>query len=102
MIEYDDEAERRVALSQLVGIEDQVWLQVDDGEKVFAIADEDLERATEEKTSAVHFLRFQLSDEQAEALKAGAEWKIGVQHVVYTYEYEVTGATRDSLLQDLD
>ena len=102
MIEYGDPVVRAAQLEKLLGIEDLVWMKIGDTDKVWSIADEDLERATEEKTSAVHFLRFQLNDEQAEALKAGAEWHIGVQHAVYSFEYPVEGETRDSLLQDLD
>ncbi len=102
MIEYGDPVVRAAQLEKLLGIEDLVWMKIGDTDKVWSIADEDLERATEEKTSAVHFVRFQLNDEQAEALKAGAEWQIGVQHPVYTYEYAIDGETRESLLQDLD
>ena len=102
LIEYPDVEERREALTRLVGIEDQIWMRVEGFDPVMGIADEDMERANADKTAAVHFLRFQLSDDQAEALKAGAEWRIGVQHAVYTYEYTVEGETRDNLLQDLD
>ena len=66
-----------------------------------AIADEDLDRSTDTKTSAVHFMRFEMSDNMADALKRGADWMIGVEHPVYTYELSVEGATRDSLLNDL-
>ena len=63
MLEYGDVAERRAALGRLVGVEDQVYVRVGEGERCYAIADEDLERATEEKTSSVHFMRFELSDD---------------------------------------
>jgi hypothetical protein len=66
-----------------------------------AIADEDLDRSTDTKTSAVHFMRFETTDEMANALKNGADWMIGVQHPAYTYELRVEGATRDSMLNDL-
>ena len=66
-----------------------------------AIADEDLDRSTDTKTSAVHFMRFEMTDEMADALKNDADWMIGVQHPVYTYELRVEGATRESLLNDL-
>jgi len=66
-----------------------------------AIADEDLERSTDTKTSAVHFMRFEMTDEMADALKNDANWMIGVQHPVYTYELRVEAATRESLLNDL-
>jgi hypothetical protein len=102
MIEYTDPEIRAAQLQKLVGIEDLVWMQVAGFDKVWAIADEDLERSTETKTSAVHFMRFEMSDEMAEALKKGSDWNIGVQHPVYTYELTVEGATRDSLLNDLD
>jgi hypothetical protein len=101
MIEYPDPVVRAAQLEKLVGIEDLVWMQIGDHDKVWAIADEDLERATAEKTSAVHFLRFELSDAMAEDLKSGADWNIGVQHPVYTYEVAVDGETRSSLLKDL-
>ncbi len=66
------------------------------------IADEDLDRSTDTKTSAVHFMRFEMTDEMADALKNDADWMIGVQHPVYTYELRVEGATRESLLNDLN
>ena len=101
MIEYTDPEIRAAQLQKLVGIEDLVWMQVTGFDKVWAIADEDLERSTETKTSAVHFMRFEMSDEMADVLKKGTDWNIGVQHPVYTYELTVEGATRDSLLNDL-
>ena len=102
MIEYPDPTVRAAQLEKMVRIEDLVWMQIGEHDKVWSIADEDLERSTEEKTSAVHFLRFELSEEMAQALKNGADWKIGVQHPVYTYELAVEGETRESLLNDLD
>ena len=101
MIEYPDPEIRAAQLAKLVRIEDLVWMQIGDHDKIWSIADEDLERSTEEKTSAVHFLRFDLSDTLAAELKSGAAWKIGVQHQVYTYEVDVVGPTRESLLADL-
>ena len=101
MIEYPNPIVRAAQLEKLVGIEDLVWMQVGGEDKIWSIADEDLERSTEEKTSAVHFLRFELGDEMAQALKSGAGWSIGVQHPVYTYEISVEGETRSSLLNDL-
>jgi hypothetical protein len=86
----------------MVGIEDLVWMQVGEHDKIWSIADEDLERSTDTKTSAVHFLRFELGEAIATDLKAGAVWHIGVQHPVYTYELTITGATRESMLNDLD
>ncbi len=102
MIEYPDPEVRAAQLQKLVGIEDLVWMQVGEHDKVWSIADEDLERSTETKTSAVHFLRFEISDEMAQALKDGASWQIGVQHPVYTYAVAIDGATRESLLNDLE
>ena len=102
MIEYPDPVVRAAQLEKLVGIEDLVWMQIGDHDKIWAIADEDLERTTAEKTSAVHFVRFEVTDEMAEAIKAGAPWNVGVQHPVYTYDVEVDGETRASLLKDLD
>ena len=101
MIEYTDSEVRAVQLEKMVGIEDLVWMQVAEFDKVWAIADEDLERSTDTKTSAVHFMRFEIADEMVDALKNGADWKIGVQHPVYTYDLTIEGATRDSLLNDL-
>jgi hypothetical protein len=102
MIEYADAVVRAAQLEKMVNIEDLVWMQVGEHDKVWSIADEDLERSNDTKTSAVHFLRFEVSDEMAQELKAGANWKIGVQHAVYTYDMPVEGDTRASLLADLD
>jgi len=102
MIEYTDPEVRAVQLEKLLGVEHLVWMQVADYDKVWAIADEDLDRSTDTKTSAVHFMRFDVSDKMADALKHGADWAIGVQHPVYTYELSIEDATRDSLLSDLD
>ena len=101
MIEYTDAEVRAVQLEKMGGIEDLVWMQVTGFDKVWAIADEDLERSTESKTSAVHFMRFEMSDEMAEGLKNNLDWQIGVQHPAYSYESSIEGKSRDSLLQDL-
>ncbi len=104
MIEYGDPAERQVALQKLVGIESQIWLQVDGYNKVYAIADEDLERATEDKTSAVHFMRFEFDKEMISSLRdTDASLEIGSDHEAYPYSLTVTDeATRSSLLNDFD
>jgi len=102
MMEYPDVGERRVALGKLIGIEDQVWVQVAGWEKVFAIADEDLERADETKTSSVHFLRFELMPEMTAALKAGADLAVGIDHPHYRQAVTIIDAVRTSLVQDLD
>jgi len=102
MIEYADATIRAAQLEKMVNIEDLVWMQVGEHDKVWAIADEDLERSNDTKTSAVHFMRFEISDQMAQDLKAGANLQIGVQHAVYTYDMLVEGDTRASLLADLD
>jgi len=102
MIEYLDVAERQKALAQLKGIEDRVWVQVEGCKKVYAIADEDLERENDEKTSAVHFLRFELDEEMCKALKYGVALSIGVDHPAYAHTVGAVDAqTRASLLKDL-
>jgi len=102
MVEFPEAEERRAMLTQLVGIEDRVFVQVADFDRVFAIADEDLERADEEKTSAVHFLRFELPAEQVAALKAGAALIAGIDHENYRVEVSpVSDNIRNSLLADL-
>jgi len=102
MIEYADAIVRAAQLEKMVNIEDLVWMQVGEHDKIWAIADEDLERSNDTKTSAVHFMRFEINDEMAQELKAGADLQIGVQHAVYTYDVLVAGDTRASLLADLD
>jgi len=102
MIEYPDPVIRAAQLEKLLGIEDLLWMQVGDHDKIWSIADEDLERSTDTKTSAVHFVRFEVTDEMAQELKVGARWTLGVQHAVYTYEVDIEGETRASLLNDLD
>ena len=102
LLEYENVDERRAALARLKGIEDRVWVQVEGCPKVYAIADEDLPRENEQKTSAVHFLRFQLTDEMAAALKYGVGLGLGVDHPQYTAEIPAVGeATRKALTADL-
>jgi hypothetical protein len=103
MVEFSEEEERRVMLTQLVGIENLVFMQVGDLDKCYAIADEDLERADEAKTSAVHFMRFELSSEQVTALRGGAELTAGIDHENYKVKISpVADNIRLSLLGDLD
>ena len=102
MIEYPDVEQRRRALEQLKDIERQIWTQVGDGERVFAIANEDLDRSNEDKTAAVHFLRFELSTALVDALRQDAGLRFGISHPAMTCETEVDGVVRDSLLNDLD
>jgi hypothetical protein len=102
MIEYADAEERKHALSRLKGIEVRVWVQVEGCARVYAIADEDMERENEEKTSAVHFLRFELEDEMARALKYGVGLALGVDHPNYQAAVgAVAAGARVSLAQDL-
>ena len=101
-IEYPDADERRVALERLLGIEDRIWVQVADGPVIFGIADEDLERSTTTKTSAVHFLRFELPAESVAALRAGAPLAVGVDHPQLRLRVDdVPQAMHESLLADL-
>ena len=103
MIEYPDADERRVALIKLSGIEDRVWVKAGDSDRVWAIADEDLERATEEKTSAVHFLRFELPRSVIDAIKSGSEISVGISHDFYKHWVSpVPKYVHDSLVNDLD
>jgi len=102
MIEYTDVAERQVALAKMARIEDKVWMQVVDFDRVFAIADEDMDRSEEDKTSAVHFMRFELTTEMAQAVKQGAAISVGIEHSAYTASVEpLLPAVRDSLADDL-
>jgi len=101
MLEYQDVAERKAQLALLRGIEDTVWIGVDDFDPVFAIANEDLERSNAEKTSAVHFMRFELDAGMIAALKDGAALRMGSRHPYYEYTTEVLRASREALLADL-
>jgi len=102
MIEYEDVAERRDALAKLKGVEDRVWVRVEGCPAVYAIADEDLERETDEKTSSVHFLRFELTREMAESLKYGVALAIGVEHPHYNAKIDpVPVPIRAALVKDL-
>ena len=101
MLEYQDVEQRKQQLAQLRGIEDLVWIQVDGYEPVYAIANEDLERSNEEKTSAVHFMRFELQPDMIAALHAGAALKMGSSHESYTHTTEVDENIRQALLTDL-
>lgn len=102
LIEYEDVDVRRRELARLRGIEDRLWVQVEGLPKVHAIADEDLERENEEKTSAVHFMRFELTPPMCEAVKNGAAVSIGVDHENYRHSVEpLPQPIRDSLAKDL-
>ena len=103
MVEFPDEEERRAMLEQLLGIEDRVYMQVDGQERVYPIADEDMERSDDTKTSAVHFLRFELDADQIAALKSGAALAAGIDHDSYRVEISpVAENIRSSLVADLD
>jgi len=101
LIEYPDADERHRMLARLKGIESRVWVQIGGGERVYAIADEDLERENEEKTSAVHFLRFELPAAFRDRLRAGAPLMLGVDHEHYQATCEASAEQRASLAQDL-
>ena len=102
MIEYPDVEERQRMLGKLVGIEDRVWVRVAGHAPVYAIADEDLDRSTDEKTAAVHFLRFELNSAMKQALKSGAALAMGVDHPNYrAAANSLDNATQQALLQDL-
>ena len=103
MIEEPDVEQRRELLARLIGIEDTVWVRVDGHDPIYAIADEDLERNTAEKTSSVHFMRFELDAGMVADLKAGASLGMGIDHRNYNYQIEpVATPVRAALLADLD
>ena len=102
MIEYPNEADRKVALAKLVGVEHQIFIEVEGQPRVYAIADEDLERSTAEKTSAVHFMRFDLSNDMKRALQAGAQLMVGCDHKEYPMHVQTLPLeTLASLVSDL-
>jgi hypothetical protein len=102
MIEYEDVNERKAALARLKGIEERTFVRVEGCAPVYAIADEDLDRETEEKTSSVHFLRFELTDEMVDALKYGVSLAIGIDHPHYHAKLDPTpAAIRTALVKDL-
>ena len=102
MIQYPDVNTRRIMLGKLIGIEDTVWMQVEGHDKIHPIADEDLERDTADKTSAVHFLRFELTPEMIRDARAGKAINAGVAHEQYQHELKpIPDNVRESLVQDL-
>jgi len=102
LIEYPDLEERRMALAKLIGVEDRVWVKIEGQPRIFAVADEDLDRENDDKTSAVHFLRFELSAPMKQALRGGAALSMGVDHPNYSATIDRAGAqTAHSLLKDL-
>ena len=102
MLEYDDEVIRRQRLAELIGIEKKVWVAVEGFDRVYPICNEDLERETEDKTSSVHFMRFELSSEMVDALKKGASISAGIDHQRYSVTVDaLPNEMRSSLAQDL-
>ena len=102
-IEFQNESVRKEKLKTLVGIEDEVWLQVGENDRIFAIADEDLERSSHDKTSAVHFLRFELSNLMVKDLQSGSTLFAGIDHPEYNVRTpEIERKTSDSLLEDFN
>lgn len=103
MIEYPDPVERAEMLGKLLGIDKLVWVRIEGFDKVHPITNEDLERETEDKTSSVHFMRFELSDEMVAAAKSGAKLSMGVDHAVYQHEVNrINNGVRASLVEDLN
>lgn len=103
MIEFPDEKQRRIELARMIGIEKKVWMQVSGHDRITPIADEDLERTASDKTSSVHFLRFELTDDMIDSLKNGAALTAGIDHEAYRYAMDpVPDHIRHSLLSDLD
>ena len=101
LVEFPEPEVRRVALAELKVIEDRCWVEVEGHERVYAIADEDLERENEEKTSSVHFVRFEFSDPQRHAIRAGAAVKLGCDHRNYPSHVQIVAETLASLAGDL-
>ena len=102
LIEYANEADRRAALAKLIGVEDRLFIQIEGQPRVYAIADEDLDRENEEKTSAVHFVRFELTPDMKNALKGGAQMMVGCDHPNYpAHLEELPAETLASLVKDL-
>ena len=102
LIMYPDVEERRKMLEKLNGIENKMWLSINQSSKIYAMADEDLDRANDEKTSAVHFLRFQLNSEEVDLFKNSDNIQFGVDHDEYSTSIKATSDTYQSLLRDLD
>lgn len=102
MIEYSDPEKRKEALVKLIGVERKTWLKVEGFDRVYPIADEDLNRETDEKTSSVHFMRFEFSEAMIQALKEGALMNAGVDHPEYQQDVSLNDVVRDSLVNDFD
>ncbi len=102
MIEFSEVEERKKALAKLIGVERKTWLKVEGFDRVYPIANEDLDRETDEKTSSVHFMRFEFSEAMIKALKEGASMNAGVDHPEYQHEIMLDEFVRESLLSDFD
>ncbi|MGE5465670.1 MAG: DUF3501 family protein [Methanocella sp.] len=101
LIEYPDVNERKRELARLIGIEDRMFVEVEGGERIYAIADEDLDRENDEKTSAVHFIRFEFGKDAIAQLKAGAAVKLGCDHTNYPAHVAIAPETLAALVSDL-
>lgn len=103
MVEYDNPEERKQALARMIGIEKKIWIKVGDCDPVNPISNEDLDRETEDKTSSVHFMRFELTPEMVEKAKAGSKISAGIDHPAYQHTVEqIAENVRASLVEDLD
>ena len=102
LIEYPEPEQRQKALALLVGIENLVWVKIGDADKVFATADEDLERSTSDKTSSVHFLRFELTPAQAKNIDKSVPITIGIDHNNYHHQTDICKTTKESIIKDRD
>ncbi len=102
MIEYTDVQERKAALAKLIGIERSIWVNVEESEKVYAIANEDMDRETEDKTSAVHFMRFELTKDMITNIKVGLPIMFGIDHDFYKTEIIVSPKVQRALIIDLN
>ncbi len=102
MIEYPDAEERRVALAKLAGIEHNVWVSAGGSPRVYGSANEDLERSNDEKTAAVHFMRFEFDQETVNALKAGVAIRMGIDHPALPYDILIDESVRQCLIEDLN
>ncbi len=100
MLEYGDVEERKQALAKLLGIEKKIWVRIGDSEPVYPIVNEDLDRETSEKTSAVHFMRFELSSEMIQQAKNNADISMGINHEHYNYQITLDNPVRESLVND--
>ena len=101
MIEYSDITKRKAALSKLIGVEKSIWVQIEDSEKIYAIANEDLNRETEDKTSAVHFVRFELTQNMCAHAKVGLPINFGIDHPYFKTDVIVPAEIQSSLINDL-